>query len=81
MLKQWRDKTPAYELARKLRAAFVRIRRHDLVFLLDLGAIVAPPDGDKETLKDKIEKMKQELAEKDHSLGSDLLEKFDSLLL
>lgn len=79
MLEQWRDKTPAYELASKLRAAFIRIRRHDLVFLLDLGAIVAPPEEDKETVEEKVRQLQEELKGKGGSLGADLVSKFKHL--
>lgn len=44
MLITWRLRTPPSEIVPRLHAGFVRIRRHDLVDLLRIGAIAGEGD-------------------------------------
>ena len=81
MLLQWRDKTPSTKIISSLRSAFIRIRRHDLVFLLDLGVIAGPEEmqaGSLEKLRQVYDKVKKA---KPDSMGFLELSKFTDLSL
>nr|XP_009861214.2 uncharacterized protein LOC104266515 [Ciona intestinalis] len=80
MLTRWRDRTAPEKITGCLKAAFIRIRRHDLVFLLDIGAITAPANQNGDSLEDKIRKLKDQIdREPSNSLGSQIVAKFKDL--
>ena len=80
MLLKWREQTPSSKIIPSLKAAFTRIRRHDLVFLLDLGVIA----GTEEVQASSLEKLCQiyEKVKKSNmeGLGRSELAKFKDLL-
>lgn len=64
MLRQWRDRTPSYELAEQLNQAFVRIRRHDLVFMQGVGVLTTWPGTKKKNTQEKLNKMHKKILKK-----------------
>lgn len=64
MLRQWRDRTPSYELAEQLNQAFVRIRRHDLVFMQGVGVLTTWPGAKKKNTQEKLNKMHKKILKK-----------------
>ena len=64
MLRQWRDRTPSYELAEQLNQAFVRIRRHDLVFMQGVGVLTTWPGAKKKNTQEKLNKMHKKVLKK-----------------
>ncbi|CAK8683145.1 uncharacterized protein LOC143470213 [Clavelina lepadiformis] len=80
MLTMWRNKTPPDKISGKLRAAFTRIRRHDLVFLLDLGEIVSfDEERAIESLDERLQKLEEESKRLNPGLGSQIIAKFKEL--
>ena len=81
MLMKWRDRTPPSEIIGGLRAAFIRIRRHDLVFLLDLGVIAGPAETQARSLE-KLQEIYERVKHADgkNTMGQSELEKFTKLL-
>lgn len=74
MLKLWRLRTPSHEIVPRLKAGFVRIRRHDLVDLLKIGAIAGSDD-----ILHLIEEQLREAREKPDSFGAMLAKNFSAL--
>lgn len=78
MLLKWRDQTPPSQIIPKLSAAFTRIRRHDLVFLLDLR-VIAGSDEEQGSSLEKLQKVCDKVKKPKSSIGQNELFKFSDL--
>lgn len=78
MLMTWRERTPPNQIVPRLRAGFIRIRRHDLVDLLQLGAICGADDAD-ESIDKELRTLNEKINKKGGSLGASIASKFKQL--
>ena len=75
---KWRDQTPPSQIIPHLKAAFTRIRRHDLVFLLELG-VIAGTEEERARSLEKLQKTYKEIKKSKPSMGEKELCKFPDL--
>ncbi|XP_039267509.2 uncharacterized protein LOC120342653 [Styela clava] len=74
MLMRWRLRTPPNEIVPRLKAGFIRIRRHDLVDLLRIGAIAGSDD-----ILELLNEQLRESKEKPDSFGAMIAKSFSAL--